>query len=264
MKNLIVILSLSILAFSFNTAQKSGTKADMKDNIGVGAEPTKDAILLFDGTKAMLDENWEYWEGPRFAAEPPIKWAIEEDPKGKGTVMNSNDPAAAGGLYGSADIVTKRKFRDFRAHVEFFIKFPKGNSGVYLQNRYEIQVLDGDSTKHGLGAIINETESPYYAYNGVGEWNAYDVTFRAARFQDGKLTEKAMATVYFNGQKVHVNQIINQVWGGINSGLDGGNDKGKGITDRPGGLKLQAEGHEVLYRNIWVEELELGKADTDF
>ena len=257
MKNFSIILLLSILAFSFN-------KADIKNNIGVGAEATDNAKLLFDGSREMLNNNWEYWEGPRFAAEPPIKWAIEDDPKGEGTVMNSNDPAAAGGLYGSADIVTKQKFRDFRAHVEFLIKKPKGNSGVYLQNRYEIQVLDGDSTKHGLGAIINETESPYYAYNGVGEWNAYDVTFRAARFKNGKLSEKAMATVYFNGQKVHVNVIINQVWGGENSGLDGGNDKGKGITDTPGGLKLQAEGHEVLYRNIWVEELKLKKADTDF
>jgi len=264
MKNLFIILVLSFLVFSFIAPQNSALQADKKNHIGVGAEPTNDAILLFDGSKEMLYKNWEYWEGPRFAAELPIKWAIEDDPKGEGTVMNANDPAAEGGLYGSADIVTKKKFRDFRAHVEFLIKYPKGNSGVYLQNRYEIQVLDGDSTKHGLGAIINETESPYYAYNGVGEWNAYDITFRAARFQDGKLTEKAMATVYFNGKKVHVNQVINQVWGGPNSGLDGGNDKGKGITDRPGGLKLQAEGHEVLYRNIWIEELDLVEADTDF
>ena len=73
-----------------------------------------------------------------------------------------------------------------------------------------------------------------------------------------------MVTLYFNGQKVHVNQVINQVWGGANSGLDGGNDKGRGITDRPGGLKLQAEGHDVLYRNIWVKELDLTTADTDF
>ena len=57
----------------------------------------------------MLDQYWEYWEGPRFAAEAPIKWAIEDDPKVEGTVMNANDPAAEGGLYGSADIVTKKK-----------------------------------------------------------------------------------------------------------------------------------------------------------
>jgi len=264
MKNIVTILLLSLLSFSFNSVHSPDIDIEKDKHIGVGAEATQDATLLFDGSREMLNNNWEYWEGPRFAAEPPIKWAIEDDPKGKGTVMNSNDPSAAGGLYGSADIVTKTKFRDFRAHVEFFIKKPKGTSGVYLQNRYEIQVLDGDSTKHGLGAIINETESPYFAYNGVGEWNAYDVTFRAARFKDGKLNEKAIATVYFNGQKVHVNVVINQVWGGENSGLDGGNDKGKGITDRPGGLKLQAEGHEVLYRNIWIEELDLKKANTDF
>ena len=106
-------------------------------------------------------------------------------------------------------------------------------------------------------AVINETESPYHAYNGVGKWNAYDIVFRAARFKDGKLTEKAMVTLYFNGKKVHTNQIINQVWGGPNSGIDGGNDGGKGITDTPGGLKLQAEGHDVFYRNVWIKDLEL-------
>jgi hypothetical protein len=167
-------------------------------------------------------------------------------------------------LYGAADIVTKKEFRDFRLHVEFLIPNKGGNSGVYLQNRYEIQVLDGDTTKHGMGAVINETPSPYHAYNGLGKWNAYDIKFRAARFENGKLTEKALVSMYFNGKKVHVNVPINQVWGGPNSGLDGGNDGGKGITDVPGGIKLQAEGHDVLYRNIWIEELELTKADTDF
>jgi hypothetical protein len=73
-----------------------------------------------------------------------------------------------------------------------------------------------------------------------------------------------MVTMYFNGKKVHENQTINQVWGGANSGVDGGNDGGKGITDTPQGLKLQAEGHDVRFRNIWIKELEIEKADTDF
>jgi len=141
---------------------------------------------------------------------------------------------------------------------------PGGNSGVYLQNRYEIQVLDGDRTKHGMGAVINETESPYQAYHGVGKWNAYDVVFRAARFQEGQRVEKARLTMYFNGQKVHRNQEISQVWGGPNSGIDGGNNGGKGITDTPGGLKLQAEGHDVRYRNIWIKAINLTDPDTDF
>lgn len=232
--------------------------------VGVGAKPIKGAKMYFDGSRKSLDKNWTYWNGPRLAASLPIKWAIVKDPVDKGTAMNSNDPAAAGGKYGSADVVTKQTFRDFRLHVEFFISEKGGNSGVYLQNRYEIQVLDGDSTSHGMAAVINETKSPYYAYNGVGKWNAYDITFRAARFTDGKLSEKALVTVYFNGKKVHVNQRIQQVWGGPNSGIDGGNDGGKGITDVPGGLKLQAEGHNVLYRNIWIKPLDLKEANTDF
>lgn len=232
--------------------------------VGVGAKRPKGAEQFFDGTRKMLDAKWTYWNGPRLKASLPIKWQLQHDPVDKGQVMNANDPAAAGGLYGAADIVTKKEFRDFRAHVEFLIVKPGGNSGVYLQNRYEIQILDGDSTSHGLAAVINESKSPYYAYNGLGKWNSYDVVFRAARFKDGKLAEKPMVTVYFNGKKVHTNQVINQVWGGPNSGQDGGNDGGKGITDRPGGLKLQAEGHDVLYRNIWIQELNLAEATTDF
>lgn len=139
-----------------------------------------------------------------------------------------------------------------------------GNSGVYLQNRYEIQILDGDTTQHGMAAVINETDSPYEVYRGVGKWNAYDVTFRAARFEGDEMVEKPLVTLYFNGQKVHENVAINKVWGGENSGLDGGNDDGYGITNTPGGIKLQAEGHHVLYRNIWIKELELVEADTNF
>lgn len=235
-----------------------------KAQLGVGAKPVNGAEIFFDGSRKMLDDKWTYWKGPRFSSTLPIKWFIVDDPNDKGTAVNSNDPAAAGGLYGAADIMTKKEFRDFRAHVEFLIAEPGGNSGVYLQNRYEIQVLDGDSTSHGLAAVINESKSPYFAYNGIGKWNAYDIVFRAARFKEGKLTEKPMVTVYFNGKKAHTNQLISQVFGGPNSGQDGGNDGGKGITNKPGGLKLQAEGHNVLYRNIWILELDIQKPDTDF
>lgn len=230
---------------------------------GVGVKSPKGAVVYFDGSPEMLHNNWEYWEGPRFSTRMPIKWTIVKDPVDDGTVVNSNDPAGAGGKYGAADIVTKQKFTDFRLHVEFLIPNKGGNSGVYLQNRYEIQVLDGDSTAHGMAAVINEAKAPYSAYNGLGKWNAYDLVFRAARFKDGKKVENPLVTMYFNGIKVHTNQPISQVWGGPNSGIDGGNDGGKGITDTPGGIKLQAEGHEVLYRNIWVKELKLRKAETD-
>ncbi|MBI5688599.1 MAG: DUF1080 domain-containing protein [Verrucomicrobia bacterium] len=236
----------------------------VRAGVGVGAKPLAGAEVIFDGTREMLDAKWTYWEGPRFASALPIKWKIVEDPVDRGTVLMSWDPAAPKGRYGAADIVTKKAYRDFRLHVEFLVMAEGGNSGVYLQNRYEIQIQDGDGTKHGMGSVINETPSPYYLYKGLRQWNSYDLLFRAARFKDGKLLEKARVTLYFNGVKIHANQEINQVWGGANSGLDGGNDGGKGITDTPGGLKLQCEGHDVRFRNIWIKEMDLPRPNTNF
>ncbi len=258
MKSSIFKLSVIILIFFglFLALKSSG-------QTGVGVKAPKGAVVYFDGTPEMLHANWEYWEGPRFSAEMPIKWKIVADPVDGGHAVSSNDTTGAGGKYGAADIVTRKKFRDFRLHVEFLVSKKGGNSGVYLQNRYEMQILDGDSTAHGMAAVINEEASPYSAYNGTGKWNAYDMVFRAARFKDGKRIENPMVTMYFNGIKVHTNKTISQVWGGLNSGIDGGNDGGKGITDTPGGIKLQAEGHEVLFRNVWVKELDLKKTDTD-
>ena len=247
-----------LLALSFTLCSTAQAQ------LGVGSEAPAGAQVLFDGSRKMLDEKWTYWQGPRLAATLPIKWTVEKDPIGSGMVLNSNDPSGAGGKYGAADIVTKETFRDFRLHVEFFVSKAGGNSGVYLQNRYEIQIFDGDTTHHGLGAVINESPSPYALYTGPGKWNAYDIEFRAARFQDGKRTEPAMVTLYLNGKKAHTNQTITQVWGGPYSGMDGGNEDGKGITDTPGGIKLQAEGHDVLFRNIWIKPLTLTKADTNF
>jgi hypothetical protein len=126
----------------------------------VGAKPAKGADVVFDGSRKMLDKNWTYWKGPRFASALPIKWKIVDDPVDDGTCVSTFDPAAKGGKYGAADIVTKKAYRDFRLHIEFLITKRGGNSGVYLQNRFEIQILDGDKTKHGMGAVINESESP--------------------------------------------------------------------------------------------------------
>lgn len=257
----IVSIRQHLLALSIGLlAANSVVRAD----VGVAAKPLPGAEVILDGSRAMLDAKWTYWEGPRFSSSLPIKWKVVDDPVDGGSAIMTDDPAAAGGKYGAADIVTKKAYKDFRLHVEFLIMNPGGNSGVYLQNRFEIQVLDGDKTNHGMAAIINEAATPYEIYNGLGKWNAYDVTLRAARFKDGKLTEQPLVTMYFNGKKVHTNHSITKVWGGPNSGIDGGNEGGKGLTDVPGGLKLQAEGHDVRYRNIWIKDLNLEKPDTDF
>jgi hypothetical protein len=268
-----LIISTAVCGILFTSCKSNTSESaieEMSDTkemvkLGVGAGAIEGAEMYMDGTEDILHDKWEYWEGPRFSGEYPIKWMAVKDQESGKYVISSNDPGGKGGKYGSADIVTKKKFKDFRAHVEFFIPTEGGNSGVYLQNRYEIQVLDGDTTSHGMAAVINETPSPYHLYKGLGQWNAYDIQFRAARFDaDGNITEKPMVSMYFNGEKAHTNVQINQVWGGENSGLDGGNDEGKGITDTPGGLKLQAEGHDVLYKNVWIKELDFETSDTDF
>tara|TARA_B100001758_G_C18404450_1_gene611071 strand:+ start:1752 stop:2588 length:837 start_codon:yes stop_codon:yes gene_type:complete len=239
-------------------------KNKMKKTIGVGAIAPLDSEILFDGSRYLLDKKWTYWNGPRLKAELPIKWEIIDDPIDSGTVVSSFDLAAIGGIYGAADIVTKEKFKDFRLHVEFLVSEPKGNSGVYLQNRYEIQILDGDSSVHGMGAVINESSASYNNYNGTGKWNAYDIKFRAARFSADSVVEKPIVTMYFNSNKVHSNVHIEKVWGGPNSGLDGGKNDGYGISNTPGGIKLQSEGFHVLYRNIWIQKLDIEDPDTDF
>ncbi|MBN1125822.1 MAG: DUF1080 domain-containing protein, partial [Sedimentisphaerales bacterium] len=233
-------------------------------NVGLGVPPPDGADILIDGSRELLDAKWTYWEGPRFSSSLPIKWKLVDDPVDEGKVLMSYDPAAADGKYGAADIVTIEKYRDFRLHIEFLVPKKGGNSGVYLQNRYEIQILDGDKGKHGMAAVINEAEGPYHAYRGTGQWNAYDIQFRAARFKDAKRVENAIITMYFNGAKAHTNHKIQKVWGGANSGIDGGNQDGSGITDVPGGLKLQCEGHEVLFRNAWIQTLDIQEPNTDF
>lgn len=250
------------LPLAFGLALLSASVGEAK--VGLGAPPLPGAEVILDGTRATLDAKWTYWEGPRFGSSLPIKWKLVPDPVDAGTVLQSDDPAVGKAKFGTADIVTKKAYRDFRLHIEFLVMHEGGNSGVYLQNRYEIQIQDGDGTKHGMGAVINETPSPYHLYKGLRQWNSYDILFRAARFKDGKLVEKARVTMYFNGVKIHANQEINQVWGGANSGLDGGNDGGRGITDTPGGLKLQCEGHDVRFRNAWIKEMNLDRPQTNF
>ncbi len=150
---------------------------------------------------------------------------------------------------GTGSIVTKDQFRDFKLHIEFRTPFMpnargqgRGNSGVYLQNRYEVQVLDS----YGLEPKDNECGGIYQV--GVpmvnmcyppGQWQTYDVTFRAPRSG-----EKAVATVVHNGVTIHEQLRIPGPTGGA---LDGN-------VLEPGGIYLQDHGNLVQFRNIWLME----------
>src|SRR5688572_9062646 len=100
-----------MIAFRFCTWIVALTlvSASVRAEVGVGAKPPKDPEVLIDGKRETLDEKWTYWKGPRFASSLPIKWKIVNDPVDGGTCLQSHDPAAAGGKYGTADIVTKKE-----------------------------------------------------------------------------------------------------------------------------------------------------------
>jgi hypothetical protein len=169
--------------------------------------------------------------------------------------------------WGDEDLVTKRKFKDYQLHVEFNLVSPPrvgggnpgpANSGIYLQSLYEIQIKDdfgkavlGD---HDEGAILNEFAAPKNEGRPRGAWQAYDITYRAARFTGGTRSEKARLTLFWNGKLVHEDkQTANEHAVGISS---------DSLTEAPRGLKLQNEGHDVRFRNVWIKELDLKTPDT--
>lgn len=155
------------------------------------------------------------------------------------------------------DLRTRQAFGDFRLHVEFKVpQLPadvtgqnRGNSGVYLQERYEIQILDsyGDPTldTNEAGAIYLQKAPDVNAARPAETWQTYDISYRAARYDSaGNKTEDARVTLVWNGVTVHDDVAI--------TGPTGGN-----IPEGPatGSIRLQDHQNAVQYRNIWVEPL---------
>jgi hypothetical protein len=201
----------------------------------LGAKPPSGAVVLFNGKN--LNE-WKY-SGNK---PGPVKWKLVKE--------------AMEAAPGTGSIITKKEFADIKLHLEFRTPFMpdargqgRGNSGVYLQGRFEVQVLDS----YGLEGRDNECGGIYSVAQPLVnmcappmQWQTYDITFRTARFDSsGKKVKDALMTVEHNGVKVHDNRKVSKA----TTAAPGGN-----ITPR-GGIYLQDHGNRVQYRNIWVVEL---------
>ncbi len=204
----------------------------------VNTKAPSDAIVLFDGN------NLSAWENEKDGSKP--KWKVEDG------VLTVNP--------GTGSIKTKESFGDMQLHLEW--RSPaevksegqgRGNSGVYIMNKYEVQILDSyenDTYTNGQAASIYKQSPPLVnASVPPGEWNSYDIIFIAPRFdKNGALISPAKLTVFHNGALVQNNFKLRgpTVYTGIPNYT-------QHQEELP--LHLQDHGNPVSFRNIWLRKL---------
>ncbi len=198
----------------------------------VASEAPSDAIVLFDGKDLSKWDNGD-------------KWEIKD---GYAVVQKSN-------------IRTKDSFGDYQLHVEFATPEKvrgsgqgRGNSGIFLADRYEVQVLDSFDNKTYFdgqcGSLYKQSPPMVNASRKPGEWQTYDLIFTAPHFgEGGKLLKPGYVTLTHNGVVVQ-----------NHTELQGGTYFDKPASYQPHPLKqpisLQNHGDPVKYRNIWIREIQ--------
>ena len=208
-------------------------------------EPPSDAIFLFDG------EDTSEWESEKDKGK--VNWKVEN---GYMEVVKK-----AGGIR------TKKTFGNCQLHIEW--RTPEGidpkitgqkrsNSGVFLMDKYEVQVLDSytdDNYKTNRTYADGQAAALYGRYPPMinacrkpGEWQSYDISFLRPIFdKEGNCIRKARITVLHNGVVVHNNVEI--------KGAASQKKKGASGQYNEGHIRLQDHGHPICFRNIWVREL---------
>lgn len=186
----------------------------------LGKRPPKGAIVLFDGS------NTEAWENGKLVEQK---------------------------LLAPTDASTKQKFGDHLLHIEFRTPFMpaargqgRGNSGVYLQSRYECQVLDSfglEGEDNECGGIYSIAKPAVNMCFPPLAWQTYDVDFTAARYENGKKVKNARATIKHNGVIIHKDLELPH-------GTPGRHPEGP----QPESVFLQNHGNPVAFRNIWIIE----------
>jgi len=226
----LVVVSAQADPWKLDAAFQAAKPDDLKDAESV--PPPPGAIVLFDG------KDFRQWV--KRNGKDEVKWALKD--------------GAMEIVKGHGDIMTKETFGGrFKLHVEFRVPYePKaqgqarGNSGVYVQGRYEVQVLDSYGLKSGkndCGAIYGVAAPKVNACKAPTVWQSYDIEFTAPKFENGKKTEPARMTVRHNGVLIHddVPIPVDNTTAGLG-----------GDPSQPGPILLQDHGHPVQYRNIWL------------
>jgi hypothetical protein len=230
----VVLAACAATAFAIQREYKSGIVWPEPKIVAPGekpGDPPADAIILFDGKDLSKWKNGD-------------KWEVKD---GYAVVQKS-------------DIITNDSFGDYQLHVEFATPEKvvgrdqgRGNSGVFLANRYEVQVLDSYDNKtyfDGQCASLYKQQPPMVnVCRKPGEWQTYDIVFEAPRFtEDGKLDKPGIVTVFHNGVCV---QNHFELQGNTNYDRPAAYEKHP--LKQP--IRLQNHGNPVKYRNIWLREL---------
>jgi hypothetical protein len=210
----------------------------------LGGAPS-DAIVLFDGKDLSRWTSAKLGTGDFTASPTPAGWKVEN---GYFEVVPR-----------SGDIATKEKFGDAQLHVEWAAPVEirgssqgRGNSGIFLQGRYEVQVLDAFQNPTyadgQTGAIYGQWPPLVNPVRKPGEWQSYDIVFEAPHFEQGKLTKPAYVTVFLNGVLLHNRQEV--MGPTVHRAL-------AKYAPQPAedSLVLQDHGNPVRYRNIWIRRL---------
>ncbi len=210
--------------------------ADQEPRVVDAGPPPSDAIVLFDG------KDLSQWESDN-GGKP--KWDIKDG----AMVMN-----------GTGGIHTKQAFGDCQLHVEWATPAEvsgegqgRGNSGIFLQGRYEIQVLDSWKNPTYFNGMAGSVYAEYPPLVNVsrkpGEWQSYDIIYHAPRFDDkGLVLKPATVTILQNGVLVQDNSEIKG-----RTAIKPPHTYEKHRPKEP--LSLQDHGNPVKFRNIWIREL---------
>lgn len=202
---------------------------------GTHTSAPSDAVVLFDGKNT---DAFTYFDGSA------CQWVVDGD----AMVVKP----------GSGSIVSKQKFNDAQVHLEFATPIPaegkgqeRGNSGMYIQGRYEVQILDSyDNETYANGqcsSIYGQYEPLVNAARKPGEWQTYDVIFHAPKFDAaGNKTAPGTITVLHNGVLTQDHVQLKGVTGGSLSEE----------SAQPGPLMLQDHGNTMRFRNIWFRLLD--------